>query len=378
MSWALFHTESERLAAAAEVASRSGQHEDATRLYREAAKAEENALQALEPAKERTRGITAISAASLHYKASDFETAESLALRYLATAQLPPFAVLELQSLLKTLWSEIEIAAAGLSFSKQDIFVSVRGGEVFTGGAPLDLIVRKIEEIRAFYYRTVEWVLGLPVRMRGAPSHDIQELFRPWLLHAPPGSYQFAVRLQSPPQLEFGFLRPELPQVEEIMQKFIQIVRQSASDPKHGLEVLVPDEGYRGVFMKLARSLAPTGKSYSELAIRTGRSDNLPDAIFRPETRKALNETIKSQRREPPTEIPLEPVELRGTLRAVHLDEDWLEVTVNDPVERHIKVEQAGDAIDDIVGPMINRRVILQAGKSVSGKFVFRDIDAED
>ena len=118
--------------------------------------------------------------------------------------------------------------------------------------------------------------------------------------------------------------------------------------------------------------------SYSELTVRAGRSDSPPDAVFRPETRRTLNESIKSQRREQSTEEVLEPVELRGTLRAVHLDQDWVEVTVTDPNERHIKVEQAGEAIDDIVGPMVNRRVVLQTVRTTAGKFLFRDIDSED
>lgn len=378
MSWAQFHTESERLAAAGDEARRAQQHDEAAGLYREAARAEERAFDALDHSKERTRGITAVSAASLYYKAEDFAVAETLAIRFLASGELPVFATVEMQGLLKSIWSDIELAAAGLRFSKQDIFVSVKGGEVFTGGAPLDLIVRKIEEVRAFYYRTVEWVLGLPVRMRGAPRHEIQQLFRPWLLHAPPGSYQFAVRLQSPPQLEFDFVAGDLPPVEAVMSKFIEIIRQSADDPEGGLQALVPDEGYRNVFLKLARSLAPAGKSYSELTVRAGRSDSPPDAVFRPETRRTLNESIKSQRREQSTEEVLEPVELRGTLRAVHLDQDWVEVTVTDPNERHIKVEQAGEAIDDIVGPMVNRRVVLQTVRNAAGKFLFRDIDSED
>jgi len=43
-------------------------------------------------------------------------------------------------------------------------------------------------------------------------------------------------------------------------------------------------------------------------------------------------------------------------LRAVHLDRDWLEVTVD---KDHIRVEDVGEAIDDLIGPMVNRPVIV-------------------
>ena len=63
---------------------------------------------------------------------------------------------------------------------------------------------------------------------------------------------------------------------------------------------------------------------------------------------------------------------LTGTLRAVHLDQDWLEVTVED---KHIRVERVGEAIDDIIGPMVNRPVIVQSVVDPKGKHFFRDIE---
>jgi hypothetical protein len=50
-------------------------------------------------------------------------------------------------------------------------------------------------------------------------------------------------------------------------------------------------------------------------------------------------------------------------------------VTVNDPDERHIRVDNAGEAIDDVVGPMINRGVKLSARQLTTGKFSFEDIE---
>lgn len=74
MSWAEHHRKSEELAVSAEDASRKGQHSEAQALYIAAAKAESDALAALDPAKTRTVGITAVSAANFSGRSDVFET----------------------------------------------------------------------------------------------------------------------------------------------------------------------------------------------------------------------------------------------------------------------------------------------------------------
>ena len=374
MSWADHHTESERLASAGHEAMRKGDFANAESLCRAAAKAEQTAFETLETAKQRTRGITAVSAVSLFYKGKDYATAQAFACRCLANEELPAFAVSQIQNLLQTVWSEQAIAAAGLTFAKQDVLVSVRGGEVLTGGAPLDLILRKVEEVRALIYRTVEWVMNKPLRVRGGPTSEIQQLFRPWLFQAPPGSYQFAVRLESPKQLEFGIVASAIPPVEEVTRTFIEIVNATAADPEAELAAQVSDAGYRNAFLKLTRNLAPTGKSFTELEIRSNVQPALGSVVFAPASRKAINDTIRKHAPLLVAESEGEAVKLEGILRAVHLDEDWLEVTVVDGGEQHIRVWKAGDAIDDVVGPMVNRRVTVDAVRSPNGKHVFKDI----
>ena len=202
------------------------------------------------------------------------------------------------------------------------------------------------------FYRTIEFIMNRPLRRHGAPPLDIQELFRPWLFQAPAGSYQFAVRVQKPKQMEL-FPGSEI-SVETVTGKFLEIVESSVSDPDGALRRLVPDAEYRTTFIKLARNLAPTGKSFSSLEIRSQtRAKNEP-ILLEPNSREILSDSLKKLR---PSILPPEAREekLTGVLRAVHLDEDWLEVTVQEGGERHIRVEKAGDAIDDVVGPMVIR-----------------------
>jgi hypothetical protein len=94
-----------------------------------------------------------------------------------------------------------------------------------------------------------------------------------------------------------------------------------------------------------------------------------------PSARKAINETIKKA-----GEVDRAPegitTSLIGILRAVHLDQDWIEVTVREPREKHIRVEKTGEVIDDVVGPMVNRPVQVDVEQLPTGKFIFRDIQA--
>ncbi len=66
-------------------------------------------------------------------------------------------------------------------------------------------------------------------------------------------------------------------------------------------------------------------------------------------------------------------VTLRGVLRAVHLDQDWLEVTIGD---QHVRVTDVGEVVDDVIGPMMNRPVAVHATRDFKGRHRFRDIES--
>ena len=129
--------------------------------------------------------------------------------------------------------------------------------------------------------------------------------------------------------------------------------------------------------MKLTRNLAPTGKAYSSIDISSPSDPAMLPISLASESRKILTDSI--QRARPPEPPGLEPrhATLKGILRAVHLDEDWLEVTVAEETgEKHIKVTKAGEAIDDLVGPMINRPVVVETRVRSGGRHEFLDIQA--
>lgn len=149
MTWVELHSESERLAIEAEAARKAHNAGLAIDLYKCAAQLEKKALDQLDATKERTRGITAVSAVALWFKAGDYAAAEQLAHAMLADPSIPNFAREDLRNLVQAIWTESSKLKAGVAFVPGQVMVSVRGGEVITGGAPLDLIVDKVQTIQA-------------------------------------------------------------------------------------------------------------------------------------------------------------------------------------------------------------------------------------
>ena len=101
MTWAEHHRKSEELASLATILARQGQNAEAISYYRLAAEAEATALENLDVSKNRTLGITVVSASALWFKGQEFSRAKQLAYRWLATDMLPEFAIDELEEILR-------------------------------------------------------------------------------------------------------------------------------------------------------------------------------------------------------------------------------------------------------------------------------------
>jgi hypothetical protein len=371
MSWNEHHSKSEKMAIEAASAGHSGEKDRSFTLYVEAAAEEMLAFDSLDISKVRTRGITAVSAVALCYKGQDFIQAEQFAYRCLGAGDLPSFAESELRNLLQMIWTTSSAAKAGIRFVQGDVLVSVKGGQVIHGGAPLDLIVQKVGGIQAVLFRTVEMLLDRPFRKHGQPAIDVQSMFKPWLFQAPAGSYQFAVRMQEPEQM--ALWDENRPKLEQVTTKFFQVLKASADDADVELRAVVPDDQYRAAFINLARNLAPSSSSFERLEVRDASNPGEPLVTLASETRTALNKELRKLK--PATEQSSdEPLTIPGVLRAVHLDKDWLEVISSTEPHSTIHVVEAGDALDDVVGPMVNRPVVISVLKR-GDRYIFRDIE---
>ena len=364
MSWIEHHERSERLASQAEIAAREGRRDEAQALYARAADAEENAIADLDPLKARTLGVSAVSAVSLHYKANRLARAESVAAQWLGSEALPAFAKDQLRLLLPAIWSEqVRDDAGGWFAPEERVLISMHGGEIVSGGAPLDLIADTVEIVKSLIYRTAEFMNGLDHRGRGPPSRNIRESFRPWLFQTVPGSYQFAVDIRNEYRPEF--FEPKLPSPREVADRFLQILRVGIEDPEEGLAEIVPPSDYRRTFLKLTRNLAPDGKSCDRLDIRSPAESQA--VSLDPDVRRNLERIIRRAGQERREES------LHGVLRALHLDRDWIELAVGD---ERLRITSVPKEAGDMLGPLANKPVVVYV--SIAGeKRKFLDIESD-
>ena len=336
--------------------------EGSRQLYGKAARYAVDALALVPESKSRTRGILGYNAASLLFKAGEVDEASSLATRLLQEVS-DDYARNQLKAVVSAAWAEEAKRSAGVTFLPGQVAVSISGGKVVTGGAPLDLVLRQVKTVQQLFVRTIEFLSEVPFQGRGARMKMLDELCRPWIFQMPAGSYQFAIAIEEIQQLDF-FREGILP--EQVADKFIEVLGAAVSSDAAQLEGLVPDKQYRRSFVQLARRLSPTDGSYERLRVS---SPTAPAEVKI--DREAVAATAQQMARLAPPLDRGEEVFVEGVLRALDLDKDWLIVDTGDGPVRVTGLE---DALDDFIGALVNKRVGVKANRTGrSLRFIFID-----
>ena len=370
MTWLEHHRQSEDHAVAAEGHLRRGERVAATRAYLMAAEAEDRAIANLDEGDAAAYGTLAVSASALFLKSGDLNRAQVSACRHLANQHLPVSAFDQLSELLQTIWSERTRVQSGLSFEPNKVHFSLRGGNILRGGAPLDLVVQISQRTESLFYRVSEFKRGLPHRVRGQASKAIRAAHRPWLFQDDPGSFRFSVAVQEPIQRDIFW--QDGPTSTEVVGTSLEILRASVYSPSGTMLDLVPDPSYRRTFLRFARDLSPTGKHHKRLEIR---SDGAEGSIrLDDDTRFFLNDSIQALSANQ-IEMNLVDEQVVGTLRGVDLERDWLEVVVD---SERVRVREVGEAVDDLIGPLVNRSVVVTVARDSTGTLFYRDIELDD
>lgn len=371
MDWLALHKTSEAIAAKAHAALRDGNGKDAEDLFRQAAAAEEDALAKLDTSKPRTFGIAAVSAVSLWYKGKDVQRASMLAYRCLANPDLALHAREQLDDLVQTLYTERDRKRLTGEFLPGSVTVAVKGGTVLRGAAPLDLIVEKVKTLQSIFFRVIEWNSGKPLRRHGPPTKDITSSFEPWLVQEPAGSFQFSVAVKVNGQLDM--FDEEKLEAADIARKFLDVITTMTADATgEASKELVPDEGYRGTFRRLIRNLTPPPNS-SELVTISAKERGDVAVMLDESTRPRLDLAIKAESPKADESAGEQMQEFTGVLRALDLDSDWLKVDVDNG---QVTVKGLSQAVDDVIGPMVNKTVLVKAVKTGRGELRFVDISS--
>jgi hypothetical protein len=105
--------------------------------------------------------------------------------------------------------------------------------------------------------------------------------------------------------------------------------------------------------------------------------EDLLQAIRYEESR--LRSGMQFSKPEPPESVEYRVTSLRGTLRNLHLDDDWIEISIDGETK---KIYDAGEAIDNRVGIMVNRRVVAEvverSDRSAEKRYSLRDLQLEE
>ncbi len=356
MNWRIFHKQSEEYAVRGHLLMQENDEVGAMEEFYQAAIWETKALDCLSNKNPKTYGITAISASALYYKAGRLLEAENIILNTLAKKReidIPQYSIDQLRTILQTIWNSGEQGNDGFSFSKSQIVISVKGGRVLRGGAPLELVLQKMKFIQSLFYRVAEFSNSFPLRKSGPPPEEIKTNYNPWIFQQAPSSYQFALVIEKKPQQIHLFgEKPAKLSSDEVSKILLKVLNQVSSDPETGLNELVPDD-YRSTILQISKNIAPSNDSFERIEFKS-ESDSKPVALTRL-TYEEIGKVVSNKKRVIFSEDgKVETDTIVGNLRGVHIDKDWIELLVNG---KNIRIHQVGESADDIIGPMVNHDV---------------------
>jgi hypothetical protein len=184
------------------------------------------------------------------------------------------------------------------------------------------------------------------------------------------GSYRFELQFEAPVQLDLPLFeqQPTL-SPDRLADAFFEVIDAVSSASPEDLSERIPDERYRVVLAKLVRNLVPDGRELTEVEIRRSQVGDRQAAVLRPELRKVITRRLASGAPSPKVEASR-----TGVLRALHLDQGWIMLAEKGEANKYRIAE--GRIFDDVVGPLVNRRVTVD-GYGRGRNFVVTDIQLE-
>ena len=368
------HATAQELSARAASLLAHGRAQEARRVFADAAEKEAAALASVPPDRTKTRSVLSVSVASLLYKGALLDEAERAVFRYLALGDLDGWADTQLRELLQVVTDERTLMTTlARRYSGESMTVSLRGGEIGVGTGPLDVIVEKAAGFRNLLYRMAEWVGQFPLRHHGLPPKELLDLVQARATEPAAGSYRLEIRLTEPSQPDlFEPIRVAPAELSDRLFKFLECL---TAGTLKDLEDMVPQREYRKALLQLTRNIVPSGRRVREIGIYRKTQDRIQSVYLT----DALPPRIREAMPRPPKLPTEEHTSCRGILRALHLDRNWLTLTLEDG--SHITCDTVPDMLDDVVGPMVNRTVLVAGPVRQRGgqsRLLVSDIEAVD
>ena len=316
--------QSEELALRAEQTWAAGQRVEACKLFAEAAALEQEVALAVSGGSIRIRGVLAISAVALWYKAGEFARAKHLAYVFLADGEhLSEQGKKDLEELVDRCSREGETARLVNDLGMIPVDVKLNGGRVGVGVAPAAATQKRRQAVNALLMRSADLEAGNAYRDRGESelSGDEIEVFEVPALAASYGMRFYVAT---------GIQQKTAPTVtpEKVVGRFLSLALAAENGPQ-AVRDAIADPQYAKAFIDGFGEIAPDGDDIGTVSCSapSWKMPRSPPLVFEKKHRDALRSAS----------APLAARELKrgekvieGRLAAVHLtsEDGWIEVRV--------------------------------------------------
>jgi hypothetical protein len=319
--------QSETFAHLAEQTWSQGRRQDACELFAKAAELEEAVAFTVHETSGRMRGVLAISAVALWYKAARYEHAKRVAYAFLASGQhLTEQGRADLEDLVDRCSREGAVERVKVAADMIPVEVKLDGGRVLVGLAPASATKTVRERAMQLLVRSADLLTGLEYREHG--ESDLLRDDRIQIYEAPARAASYGVRLYvasgtQPPLMNMtGDVTPV-----QVVEHFLAVAVAAEKGPA-AVHNIVKISQYAFAFIEGFGDIAPDGEDIGRVVCSapTWRIPNGPRPIFERVHRDALRAGLPIAAR---TAKPGEQT-FEGKLVEVRLssDEKWVVLDV--------------------------------------------------
>jgi hypothetical protein len=323
----------------------------------------------------RTISVYGLSAATLFYRGNDLERSESLAYLLLSKPNLESYSKSQLRELLARVWNERQMEEIGYRLPVSPLSVIFRKGSILHGLAPTDAIDTPIRSVFNLFQRLAAWMCDLPLTKK--PDAVLNERYRAFSSEPALGSYRIDLYIAQDDQLalEFPGITKQLPLPDDVITSFLDFMSYASNDDYDSICSFIPDDQYRKTLVRLARNIVPDGTQVGEVEIRRANDYKEKSVTLVAEHRSPFGRMIKKcEPIEKIGNVLQEVTKHTGILRAVDLDKNELRLDMDNET---LKFKKADDIVDDVVGSLLNKRVVIVGNyrSNKSSSFLATDID---
>lgn len=251
---------------------------------------------------------------------------------------------------------QIELARRGLEYAPGESDISLEGGQVGYGTAPIEVALAKMSAFSALARRIHEWKLGLPFRAAGEPLSPLVKAVTARVSQPAAGSYRFRLQFTRPSQLSFldpiGQVHDESAEPIDVSKELFGVLADATNNNMDTFAAM--PTGYARGILRLVRNVLPDGEEVDAVTVRDATSDGLTPVRLEKSSRKAVNNMLRSF--EPKVENP--NVSTKGILRAVHLEDHYIGVLEKN--KDLLVIRTRPDEPDDVLSALVNKLVVAR------------------